>query len=860
MRLSVAVAAVCLSVVGLAMADDARAAIRKPTDIPAEGLVPALKQLAHERNLQVVFQTEIVGTAQTHGAAGELTTQEALKQLLEGTNLVYRFLDDKTITILPASTPEGSGAVQPPSAPPPTSSSQKETANSGAFLLAQAASGQTSKSASVEPQRSRTSASEAPLQEVVVTAQKREERLLDVPVPVTAVNTEQLVSQNELRLRDYYTEIPGLSLTPTTQSSTYLALRGITTGSGGPTVGVMVDDVPFGSSWLQGGGLVVPDIDPNDLERIEVLRGPQGTLYGASSMGGLIKFVTIDPSTAEVSGRLEGGLSGVSNGAQAGYNLRGSVNVPLSDTWALRASGFTRQEPGYIDNPVLHIDGVNEQHVSGGRISTIWRPSDTFSLKLGALYQDYKADGSNDVDVPMAAYPQTAGLGDLQQNYLPNAGGYDRKVQDYSATINARFGTVDVTAVSGYNISTTNDSFDFTYALGPIESFFFPGTSGLGVLLYTNNKNDKFTQEIRVSTPLGSSVDWLVGAFYTHEIAEISQTVPLVDPVTLAQVNSFGGDDQPTKYTEDAAFTDLTFHVTDRFSLQLGGRESHIKQVYSTADVGPLFGAGTFVNDFETTANAFTYLVTPKLQVSPDFMVYARLASGYRAGGPNVTLSPGVPLQYGPDKTQNYELGAKGDFLDHKLSVDASIYYIDWKDIQIALDNIVNYTVNAGRAKSQGLELSSQFKSNAGLTIAGWVTWDDATLKDDFPAGTTAYGSSGDRLPFSSRFSGNLSINEEVALGAGFTGFAGATVSYVGDRLGYFASIFSGSPQRQVYPSYTKADLRAGVERSMWTATVYVTNLADKRGVLTGGIGASPPFAFDYIQPRTFGLNVAKQF
>src|SRR5262249_48926184 len=155
---------------------------------------------------------------------------------------------------------------------------------------------------------------------------------------------------NQLRLRDYYSRVPGLNLTPGTQSGQVLSIRGISTGSGNPTVGVTVDDVPLGSSTFLGGGAVVPDFDPADLARIEVLRGPQGTLYGASSISGLIKFVTADPSTAGFTGWLQGGVSSVSHGHGAGYNARGSVNVPLSDTFAVRASGFTRKDPGFIDN------------------------------------------------------------------------------------------------------------------------------------------------------------------------------------------------------------------------------------------------------------------------------------------------------------------------------------------------------------------------------------------------------------------------------------------------------------------------------------------------------------------------------
>src|SRR5207248_1653206 len=153
------------------------------------------------------------------------------------------------------------------------------------------------------------------------------------------------------------------------------------------TVGITVDDVPFGSSTISGGGLAVPDFDPGDLSQIEVLRGPQGTLYGASSLGGLIKFVTVTPPTDRVSGNLQAGVSSVRNGDEVGYVYRGAVNAPLSDTWAVRASGFVRLDPGYITNPVLNIKGLNTARADGGLVSTLWQPAQNFSVKLSALLQ-----------------------------------------------------------------------------------------------------------------------------------------------------------------------------------------------------------------------------------------------------------------------------------------------------------------------------------------------------------------------------------------------------------------------------------------------------------------------------------------
>jgi iron complex outermembrane receptor protein len=404
MRSTVTATAVCLSFIGSCWASDADAAMRKPVDIPAEGLGPALQTLARARGLQIIYLSGAVDSLRTQGAAGDLTAEEALTQLLNGTGLSFRYLDSNTVTVFASN---GAGGVE--RLRTSTNYALPDHSDDGTTLVP---------SGSVSP-ASENSQDEAGtrIEEIIVTAQKRSERLQDVPVPVTAINADSLVNNSQLRLQDYYTSIPGLTVTPSVPAAQVLSIRGITTGPGNPTVGITVDDVPYGASTELGGGIIVPDIDPGDLDRVEVLRGPQGTLYGASSMGGLVKLVTVDPSTDGVSGRVQAGTSSVYNGAQLGYNMRGSVNVPLSDSLAVRASAFTRLDPGYIDNPVRGIDGVNEARASGGRLAALWRPSEVFSLKLSALYQQIKGDGSSDVDLQ-------PGLGDLQQNYLRGIGEY----------------------------------------------------------------------------------------------------------------------------------------------------------------------------------------------------------------------------------------------------------------------------------------------------------------------------------------------------------------------------------------------------------------------------------------------------
>ena len=289
-----------------------------------------------------------------------------------------------------------------------------------------------------------------PVETVVVTAEKKPERLQDTPVSVTVLNTTQLSEVNQVRLQDYFEKVPGLSIDAEGNGQSNIILRGISSArQANPTVGILINDVPFGSSTVLGDGdLLAPDLDPADLSRIEVLRGPQGTLYGASSLGGLIKYVTADPSTRALTGRVETDVDGTVDGG-VGYGVRGGINIPFSDTVAVRVSGFSRQTPGYVDN-VADGHDVNDVNARGGNVALLWAPSQDFSFRLGAILQDTSGRGYDGVTT---TYTQQPIYGDLKQNELPGSGRFDSFVQLYSGELRAHFGSVDLTSVTGYGLT-----------------------------------------------------------------------------------------------------------------------------------------------------------------------------------------------------------------------------------------------------------------------------------------------------------------------------------------------------------------------------------------------------------------------
>ena len=820
-------------------------------DLRAQSVADALNGLSEQTGVPVVFSYDLAKDRRANPVFGRYTLQDALDALLKDTGLSGGLSDKGVLTISPAKSsapPPGETSVNRDNPQNTNNSKTGRPAGIAAFFASIAAAFSAS---AQEVSSDTTNADQTKMENVVVTAQKREQREEDVPVPLSVISAQTLTDNGQFLLRDYYNTVPGFTVQADILSGQNLSIRGIA-GGGNPTVGVTIDDVPFAGSTQSTGGGFLPDLDPGDLERIEVLRGPQGTLYGANSMGGLLKFVTKDPSTDELTGRIEAGTSSVYHGAEPGFNVRASANIPVTDTLAVRVSGFRRQDPGYIDNPVLHIDGLNETEAYGGRFSALWRPSADFSLKLGALYQSIRADGASDVEV-------AAGLGPWQQDYIPNAGNYSRSAAVYSADLKAKLGSVDLTSVSGYSVTRTNDSLDFGFSFGPaVESLY--GVKGAD---YNGRvPTAKYTQELRLSSTLWDKLDWLVGGFYSYEHYSPygTQTVEAENPTTGDIVsNGYFLFNTPDSYREYAGFVDLTYHFTDRFDIQIGGRETHSKSSFGQQESGPAFGPPPYPIVLPTegaTSNVFTYLFTPELKVSSSLLVYARLASGFRPGTPNALVA-GAPANSSPDKTQNYELGLKGDFLDSKLTLDTSLYYINWKNIQLSLASPQGYTynTNGSGAKSEGIEISAAAHPFAALTLQAWIDYDNAVLTQAFPVTSTVPGAVGDRLPFDPRFSGHFAIDDEFPLWNQTKGFVGGEVSYVGYREGTFTV-----GQRTPFPEYTKTDLRAGLKDNSWTFNLYANNVANVRGLIGGGNSYLPPNAYIYITPRTVGVSAIKSF
>ena len=732
--------------------------------------------------------------------------------------------------------------------------------------------------------------------EVVVTAQKREERLLDTPVPVTALQPQFLQRTDAVTFSDYLARVPGFNDIGGREGETQLILRGITTGpQPNTTVGTYVDDTPFGSSSVfTNAGSLTPDIDPSDLQRIEVLRGPQGTLYGANTLGGLLKFVTTPPDPTGYHGRVEADGNTVDHGGD-GYGLRAMVNIPIiQDKLAIRANVFNREDAGYINDPTLGENGVNQTRVYGGRVSLLWNATDKLSVRLTATSQNLKSPGVPSEDVDMTTRAPLYGRY-VQQRFADEL--LDNRYRVYNGDVHWDLGFATLTSATSYNTLFVNRIADATDVLAKPSADIPPGLVPLyvGAGLITgpdaaalSNPNlgvtnpepihqTRFTEEVRLASDpgmrvLGLPIDWQAGFYFDHERGNQQQFYDPFDTSTGAPIalqNSLADLSLRSRYTEYAGFADVTLHITDKFDILGGVRYSENDQHYTQGGGGYLGGGIPFPAEIVSSSSdsSTTFLVTPEYKFDRNNMVYIRIASGYRPGGPNALvpqeLAANVPTSFQPDTLVNYEVGYKAALLDHRLTVDLSAFYINWSDVQL-LTQVADFTVegNGGSAVSKGLEGALTYTPLHGLTFSENFAYTDAFITDN---ATAAGASAGNHLPYVPRWSNNFNADYDWVVVPGWDAYVGASYRFVGDRPNSFATGSTGAIAVEPrLPSYETIDLRAGVTYQRYTLNLFAKNVVDSRGITelspVNLYADENPYTASLIQPRTFGLAVSAQF
>ena len=704
-------------------------------------------------------------------------------------------------------------------------------------------------------------------QTIVVTAQKREQRLIDVPQSVSVVSGDALENVQATNFADYLKLVPGLQLNQTTPGFGRLVLRGVNTGGVASTVAVYQDETTFGSSsGLANGAILAGDFDTFDIERIEVLRGPQGTIYGASSMGGVLKYVTRKPDTSALEVRARASIETVKGGDES-YLGSAVVNLPLGQTVAFRASGFYRDFGGFIDSigtagSDIEKD-INSSKSYGGRASVLFRPSENFSVQLSAYLQNLKTDASNSVDSDPATGRTLYGRLS-QSQFVPEF--TDVRYRVYSAVVDADLGFANLVSATSYSSLSQSFRGDLTTQYGGLIELFFgvPNDFYQGQLTRVR----RFSQEIRLQSPENERFEWLLGAYYTREKGIIDQTFHAVEPGTLTPIDGLpllGVAAINSRYRELAGFANATIHFGERFDLTFGGRYSGNRQRADQISDGVLAGGLIELPEARSSENVFTFSLAPQFEISDQATLYARVAKGFRPGGPNV-LAPGAPAElatYGSDSLISYEVGLKAETLDRSFAIDVAAFHIDWKDIQVfGQVNDFGVNFNGGKAKSEGAEFTATLRPTRGLTLSVNGAYTNARLKDDTPP--LVGGFAGDRLPYTPKFSIGANADYEWALGGDTKTYVGASVRSLSKQPAGFDFEFRTLNGRQRYlPAYEVVDLRAGVDFGPYSLELYAKNLTDSEGKTSLEAPANVPLGAAgtaVIRPRTFGVTLTAGF
>jgi iron complex outermembrane receptor protein len=700
----------------------------------------------------------------------------------------------------------------------------------------------------------------AKVPEIVVTANKRSENLKDVAQSVTAISGSTLDIEQSSHFEDYVTKVPGFNLVSATPGESRLVIDGVNAGGVSATIGTYVDETPYGSvTGLANGAVLAPDFDTFDLRSVEVLRGPQGTLYGASSLGGLLKFVTNAPDPARFAAKVEGDAEDTSAGAMS-TALRGMVNLPLGPDAAFRASGFYADQTGFIDDPLRGAQNVNGTRFSGARFGFLYHPTDKFTLRLTAFGQDIDSAGSATEDLnPATLQPLYGPLTQSRTFSSPN----DVSYRVYNMTANYNFGPASLLSSTSYGTLHQGTNEDATGQYGALLTAVLHTPLGAAVLQSLDQK--KFTQEFRISSP-SQTFEWQVGAFYTREQNVLNQNLSAISLTNPPQIaTGLGGLEivaLPSNYTEYAGFANFDYHFTDRFDVSAGGRYSTNNQNEAQTTSGALVGPASTVNG-SSSDKVFTFAVAPKFKLNDDVTLYARVASGWRPGGPNALnpLAPAaVPRTFQPDSLIDYTAGVKANLFDRHVYVDLSAFLINWTKIQLLAD-VQNFGVNTngGGARSQGIDATIDYIPFAGLTLSANGAYTDAHLTTATPA--IVGGFAGDPLPYSARYTGSLNADYSHPISDSMAIFLGGSVRYVGERHADFNSnVTIGHLE---LPSYASVDLRAGVTMGKYRVELYAKNANDSRGILSlGGFGSTPNGAVQagVMRPRTVGLSLSAAY
>ncbi|CAN7522237.1 TonB-dependent receptor [Phenylobacterium sp. LjRoot219] len=745
---------------------------------------------------------------------------------------------------------------------------------------------------------------QAVMEELVVTGTRRAVNLQDVSINMTAVSADAIEAQRLDNMRELAAFTPGVTMQDTGPRGTgTMIVRGLSANN----TSVTGENTSKSVATYLGEVPLYLDFKLLDIDRVEILLGPQGTLYGQGTMAGAVRYLPRRPDTDDFSVDVHARGYSLSKSSNLGWSGDFALNVPIvKDHIAWRSVVGYFDDPGFMDYPyLLRTPGVsdpepdfsdpaavnanlrkrkdlNDEETFTTRQSLLVRANDDFEVNFNYLFQDTQTHGR-----------QANGVGVLGSGKYEAPWRFEepsrRTATLYSMEVKA--GLFDVaelvsaTAYSKQKVRTTGDQTDLLLDLDYGYQL-FPNFNA-----YTLGGNDykQFNQELRLVSTHGGPLNWAVGGFYNEfktdtfsfEIAPgLPEYLGVFRPDNI-EYASF----TKSKTEEKAVFGEATYQVTDAWQLTAGARYFEYTATITGGTATPLIrtvypAINYRVRSGDTSDNGMVYKFNTSYKFSDDLMVYATVSNGYRIGGVNRVAPCPVPLPAGqnvcalpnelfftPDKTLNKELGLRARFFDRRVAVNGSIYHIDWDDVQVSsrtVNGAVGITGNAAKAKSQGLEMSFNARVTDGVTLSGNYSYNDAKLTSGAPdvVDGTDDVFSGDRLPGTPKHSGAFTVAYNRPLDNGMNLTANYSAIYTGEIYSKIGLRGDG----EVLPDYWVSKASIGVARDNWEATLFADNLFNEYAVVAvsndfGSVGqidgvTKRYYAHGVLRPRTVGVDL----
>ena len=761
------------------------------------------------------------------------------------------------------------------------------------------------------------------LDEIVVTAQKRVSTVQNTPISISAVSGSDLLARGVSSLASLAQGTPGVSLKTEGPSQTEIEMRGMTSSGGNSaTVGFYLDDIPLAGPASAQNGHVVIDPDLYDLSRVEILRGPQGTLFGSGSMGGTVRLISNQPNLTEFQSTAQSVLSGTDGG---GFNHKDSlmVNLPLlDDRLALRVAGTENHTSGWIDRIVAssfplaggipvgtvrgdvqnapiekQYPGSNAYQTYAARVTLLWKPTENLSVTPSFFHTTSTQNG-------ISAYDNAPGaLAHFQPFDIAEP--LTDSLTAYSLNVNYKFPTFDLTSSTARWTRNSSQVEEASEAFNnPLEGITYASNNGLpnpGFYGSTgsgpehgieDDPSHQLSEELRLASTGSGRASWVAGLYYSdyYSLWDFSGTTPnysaFMDLGSLAPAttpNWFAAH-SPTTLKQYAGFADLTYALTDALKVDIGARVNHYDYRFSSclSGWGSAHGAATpsCSGLIALSSTSFNPKFNLAYTFSPDLMAYATVSTGFRPGGGNAVYpttgaawggafqqqgytSGKWPSTYEPDRVVSYELGEKARMLDRRLTVNASVYYEDWRHVQLeAYPNDWALNINGNYVHIYGADIDILADLGAGFQLevaAGY-------LYEYLDGGPHWVITPVHKMPEVAPESGTVSLNYAKAIDGSYTFTARLENSYTGPRYSiYFSDPYEFTGTYRQMPGYDLVNIRAGIKyHDKWSATAFVNNLTNKHAQLESMFTENEPQpSFTRIetnQPLTGGVDLTYRF